>query len=110
MCQNTCYSLSSITSGFVSFFAVLVGIFLIALLELEVLIREKTSVERIYHMSPNPSPLSVHCLLSFRSNQLIHLKKNTWALSHEFQLVSFLHIHVLFETNGVSFILSRSFQ
>ena len=75
MCQNTCYSLSSITSGFVSFFAVLVGIFLIALLELEMLIREKTSVERIYHMSPNPSPLSVHCLVSFRSNQFIHLKK-----------------------------------
>ena len=62
---------------------------------------------------PNPSPLSVHCLFISLSVQPVHLPQiNTWALSHEFKLVPFhvLHVHVLFKTNGVSFILSCLFQ
>ena len=56
---------------------------------LEVLTRGITSVKLFIKQLPNSSPLSVHCFLSFRSYQFIHLKKNTWALSHEFKHVSF---------------------
>ena len=56
---------------------------------------------------------SVHCLFISLLVQPVHLPQiNKWALSHEFKLVPFhvLHVHVLFKTNGVSFILSCLFQ
>ena len=79
---NNGYSHASIISGFILFFfCVIFG--------LEVLTRGIISVKLVHQMPPNLSPLSVHCLLSFRSYQFIHFKKNTRALSHEFKLVSF---------------------
>ena len=63
----------------------------------------------------NPKSLTTISSLLFisLSVQPVHLPQiNTWALSHEFKLVLFhvLHVHVLFKTNGVSFILSCLFQ
>ena len=56
-----------------------------------------------------------HCqfvgyLLSFRPNQFIYLKKMSGLCLMSLNWCRFHDVHVLFETNGVSFILSYLFQ
>ena len=56
-----------------------------------------------------------HCqfivyLFSSRSNQFINLRKIRGLCLISLNWCRFLHVHVLFETNGISFILSCLFQ
>ena len=75
------------------------GNFSNCLFGLEVLTRGVSSVKLVHQMPPNPSPLSVHCFLSFRSYQFIHFKKILGLCLMSLNLYRFLYVHVLIETN-----------
>ena len=116
MCLHNGYSRASIIPGFILFCCcVLVRIFLIAFLSLKCWLEDKLRYNLFITWPPNRPQIPHHCqfvvyLFSFRSNQFIYLKKMRGLCLMSLNWCRFHHVHVLFETNGVSFILSCLFQ
>ena len=100
---NNGYSHASIISGFILFFfCVIFG--------LEVLTRGIISVKLVHQMPPISHHRQFIVYLAFSLTSLFTSEKKRGLCLMSLSLYRFLHVHVLLETNGVSFILSCLFQ